>query len=1080
LASPAPEFRIGLWSIAAAAGTPECAIVRAERFSERAIFEAAIDIRAPEERASYLERVCGDDSVLRKDVEDLLAAHERLGSVAPDASDDRPSVIEESGTSIGRYQLLQEIGEGGFGVVFRAEQTDPVRRKVAVKIIKPGMDTRQVVARFEAERQALAIMDHSNIAKVFDAGTAPSGRPYFVMELVEGVPITEYCDRNRLTLRQRLDLFVSVCQAVQHAHQKGVIHRDLKPSNVLVTVHETTPVVKVIDFGLAKAMGQESLTDKTLLTGSGQMIGTPLYMSPEQAGLGGLDIDTRCDIYSLGVLLYELLTGTTPFEKDRLRSVQYDELRRIIREEDPPKPSTRLSATRRVATKVSDPSGGDPWRLSQLCRGELDWIVMKALEKDRNRRYETASALAADVDRFLCDEPVQACPPSTWYRFRKFARRHQRALAAATALVVASIAVAGSVGWIASERTTQEAALEAEVDRAVSEAGSLIASARWPEATVRVQRARDVLLTAGRRQLPRRLEEVDRDLTMAQQLEEIYCRPRNHDFFSGKDQDLLYAVAFKEYGIDVAVLPVVEASRRIRQRSIRAQLVLALDLWANMRYRAGTRVEDWRRLLEIAQAADDDPWRRQLRDNCRLADRSRDREAVAALVAAADLTQMPPASLYLLARVCQAYLQDPEKSLAVLRQAQERYPGDLWLNFTLASTCEDAHPPRYDEAVRYYSIALALRPNNPYFLCFLGRAWLAKGDYPEAIAALSQAVALKRDYADALWSRGMGYLKSEAPEKALADLSRVVELLPQSAAAWRERGVVYDRLNQWTMAAADYSEAIRRDPKDMWSWDHRAHVRVRLHDWDGALGDFSETLRLDPKRALNWMNRGEVFAERAQWAKARADFEKALELDPDGVMGWFCSACLYVQCADLDAYRRLCRRMLDRFGQSKNIGDLAIVAHARALAEQPNGERASVRQLAQLRMELSDVISSEPGYRAMSRHVLALACYRIGEYNEAVTILERADQTDQHSLRDIDRCLVLAMSHFRLSHVAEARQWLGRGTRLVEQEASSMPKGAFAPAGRAWWDWLCVQMLRQEAEALLGNSEGPDRTKSKS
>jgi serine/threonine protein kinase/tetratricopeptide (TPR) repeat protein len=422
--------------------------------SERDIFIAALQQADPAQRRAYLDEVCAGQPDLRRQVEHLLRLHEGAGSFlekpaadsatigASPTTAERASSGEAPGALIGAYKLLEQIGEGGMGTVWMAQQTEPVRRLVAVKLIKAGMDSRQVIARFEAERQALALMDHQNIARVLDAGTDSTGRPYFVMELVRGVPITRYCDEHRLTPRQRLELFVPVCQAVQHAHQKGVIHRDLKPSNVLVALYDGEPVPKIIDFGVAKAAGQR-LTEKTLVTGFGAIVGTLEYMSPEQAEVNQLDIDTRSDIYSLGVLLYELLTGTTPFCRKELTQAGMLEMLRVIREQEPSKPSTKLSTAEGLPTLAAN-RGTEPAKLTKLLRGELDWIVMKALEKERKRRYETANGFAMDVERYLADEPVLACPPSVGYRLRKFARRNRGPVVAA-ALVAATL-LAGVIG----------------------------------------------------------------------------------------------------------------------------------------------------------------------------------------------------------------------------------------------------------------------------------------------------------------------------------------------------------------------------------------------------------------------------------------------------------------------------------------------------------------------------------------------------------------------------------------------------------------------------------------------------------
>jgi serine/threonine protein kinase/Tfp pilus assembly protein PilF len=855
------------------------------------ILARAVEITAPGERQAFVERACAGDAELQRRVERLVERHFQAGSFleqpAVDLAAEGPTVTQHSGpaygpgTVLGPYRLLELLGEGGMGLVYVAEQERPLRRRVALKLIKPGMDSQQVVARFEAERQALALMDHPHIARVHDGGTTPEGRPYFVMELVRGTPITDYCDAHRLTTRRRLELFLDVCHAVQHAHQKGVIHRDLKPSNVLVSHHDVRAVVKVIDFGVAKATGQR-LTDRSLYTGFAQMIGTPLYMSPEQAGLSDLDVDTRSDVYSLGVLLYKLLTATTPFDQETLEKVSYDEMRRMIREDEPPRPSTRLSTLKAEhLSTVADRRGAQPRNLSMQLRGELDWVVMKALEKDRNRRYESASAFAADVRHYLDDEPVQACPPSAAYRLRKYVRRHKAGLTgAACSLFV--LVVAGAALW---RDLGQRAAAEASVQVALERADSLLQQERWQAASVVLTLAREQM--EGRRlgSLLQRVEQSLRDVDMLMNLEEARVQMSVSNVgtrFDYAGADRLYTKAFRGYGLDMKAMDPAAAAQRVRSSAIRDSLTAALEHWTLC---LGWNSEGGKALQAVLRLADGDPWRQRLHDALNRADQG----ALQEIARQQNTLSKSPEGLFTLA----VSLGDSGHWAAadpLLRQAQALHPANFWINFELATALISKKPTEPEQAARFYQAALALRPESALAHLRLGRALRAADRLAEAESEYRKAIALKPEFSEAHFDLGNVLMDQGKLAEAQSEVRSVIDLQPGFAEAHALLGLLLLDEGKPVQAEAACRKAVSLGPKLADCHSALAMVLVTHRGFNEAMNEFRAALRVEPDDAvahnsLAWLLATCPDVKLRDYTLALAHAHKAFKLAPGRHVG---------------------------------------------------------------------------------------------------------------------------------------------------------------------------------------------------
>jgi tetratricopeptide (TPR) repeat protein len=840
----------------------------------KAIFLEAVEKHTPDQWLAFLDQACAGQPELRRHVEVLLKAHRDVGTAlhqdGTDSLAPAGAATEGPGTMLGPYKLLEQIGEGGFGVVFMAEQQQPVRRKVALKDLKPGMDSKQVIARFEAERQALALMDHANIARVLDGGETATGRPFFVMDLVKGVPITHYCDQNQLTPRQRLELFVQVCQAVQHAHQKGIIHRDVKPSNVLISRHDGTPVVKVIDFGIAKALGQQ-LTDKTLFTNFAQMIGTPLYMSPEQAGMSDLDVDTRSDIYSLGVLLYELLTGTTPFDQKRFKEVGFDEMRRIIREEEPPKPSTRISTLGQAATTVSTNRKSDPRQLSRLFRGELDWIVMKALEKDRNRRYETVSAFAADVQRYLHDEPVHACPPSAWYRFGKFARRNRAALLAlAAALTLLVVVGAGIWSWQHQETLRRaENEFHSELTRRnvkswLEQLPELHRRALWKQAETLLDQADQQLGPDGDGPLRERLAQARRDTAFIKRLDEV--RLETSVMVEGKlntaGASAKYLDAFLKHELDILQGELADLAKRLNASPVRDYLLAALDDWAML------EGADLKRILAVTAEATGLEWRR------RLPHAWDDGKKLAEFFDAVPRSQRTPAIIH---GVGSRLYDLGEDGVSRLDEGLRQYPADFWLHFALGTM---GGKKRVDARIGANRAALALRPGTPAVLMNLGAALHDKKEYDAAIAAYLEADRLDSNNARFHYNIGQALQHKREYAAVAARFQEAIRLDPKLSWPHRGLGDVLLAKKQYDAAVAEYRKAMRLDPKDAGPHRGLGSVLLARKKYEAAIAEFKEAIRLNPKFALPHNNLGTVLWDKKEYQAAIAEFKEAIRLDP--------------------------------------------------------------------------------------------------------------------------------------------------------------------------------------------------------
>jgi serine/threonine protein kinase len=1003
------------------------------------LFTEAIQLPS-EEQPAFLDRACGGDEALRRKIEALLKSNERAGSFleqppAAAFTEARAQTLafgEKPGQWVDRYKLLQQIGEGGCGVVFLAEQEEPVRRRVALKVIKPGMDTKSVIARFEAERQALALMDHPGIAHVLDAGATESGRPYFVMELVEGPKITDYCDQHSLPIAARLDLFVKVCDAIQHAHQKGIIHRDIKPSNILMAKGadpEKPGMPKVIDFGIAKATTGQQLTDKTIFTAFEMLIGTPAYMSPEQAALTGTDVDTRTDIYSLGVLLYELLTGTTPFDTRELLKAGLDEVRRVIRDDQPVRPSTRLSTMLAAdQVNVSNYHEADAPKLIREMRGDLDWIVMKALEKDRSRRYATANGFAMDVGRYLSGEAILARPPSTWYHLRKLASRN-RILFGAVSMVAIMFAIAFLAVTVSftrertARRESEKSRQQAETDKTRSQQVTRFLEEMLDGVAPSVAVGRDTAML--REILNKTARRVDVELTN-QPLVQADLRLRLGKVYSDLGQSAQAEVLFKQALATRTALLGEESEAA-------SDVMLELGPLVSDSSSAAEGEACVRRALAVRQKLFGEK-------SLKVADCY---EALGGIFFAhhqwKEAEDMLQRSLQIGRQILGddgPALGDSRLGLGSIRFIQRRYPEAEALfrqAMTNWETILSADHPSITRCVNNLATVLAVQNKNDEAEVLLRHAVASRLKlYPEGHQSIVSSLG-------GLARVQMRLHKFDDAEvtcrQALAEARKVSGGTPQD---------VLEVLQDLTTALLEQHKPDQIDP-----------VFAALLPPEG---------QFKPECASLLLARCEARARSGRWTHAASDATVLLAHDPDNHENFHTLAPLLVQLGNLAEYKRLCRTILAKFSGTTNPVVADRMAKDCLILPSSEVDAESTAALADEAVNHRSPPSTSPYFDFCK----ALGEFRIGHYEEAIRWAQLPAH-GQYPNPKASATAVIAMSRFKLGQPDPARTSLSNCNAIIEKQ---LPR-ADQDLGTDWRDLIIAHSLRDEAEKLILSADGP-------